>query len=194
MAKRVQRTPVHLDATGVQDVPGDDLKAILRGADDLIFQGGRTLLVQVLKGARRKRLLKLKLDQSPVFGYFHDLSEQEILARIDWVILEGYLRIEYDHRLPLLVYTRSGWDIEKYTYAEELVRSLEHAAESNPAAFDVETLKDRNRELIWLVLDGLEASGNAKVIPLLQAWARIDYKKVARRIRRVIDHLEQSTA
>lgn len=192
MTKRSQRTSVHLDATGVKDVSNGDLKAILRGADDLIFRGGRTLLAQILKGARRKRLLELGLDQSPMFGYFRDLSEPEILARIDWVILNGYLRIEYDGRLPLLVYTSSGWDIEKYTYAEELVRTIEQAAESDPAAFDVETLKDRNREVIWLVLDRLKTNGNPKVIPILQAWADIDYKKVVQRIRRVITELEQS--
>lgn len=190
MTRRIHRTSVHLDASDVKEVPSDDLKAILRGADHLIFQGGRTLLAHILKGARRKRLLELKLDQSPVFGYFRNLSEPEILARIDWVILKGYLRIEYDGLLPLLVYTSAGWDIEKHTYAEELVRTMEQAAKNDPATFDVTTLKDKNREVIWLVLDKLESNGNPTLIPLLQAWADIDYKKVVQRIRRVITQLE----
>lgn len=113
MGKKVYRIPVHLDADGVEALPFDDVKAILRGADDLIMRGGRSMLGQILKGSRRKRLLELGLDQSPVFGYYRNLDEREILARIDWVILEDHLRIEYDYRLPLLVYTKTGWDIEK---------------------------------------------------------------------------------
>ena len=48
----------------------------------------------------------------------------EVEARVDWMILNDYLDIEYDYRLPLLVYTPRGWEIEKETYAEELFQQL----------------------------------------------------------------------
>ena len=192
MAKKLHRVPVRLDATGVECLSPDELKAILRGADDLIMRGGRNLLAQVLKGSRRKRLLELGLDESPVFGYYRDLDEKRILARIDWVILEGYLEIEYDYRLPLLVYTRRGWEIEKVTYAEELLRDFDRALETDQKEFDVEKLKDRNRELIWLLLDKVQATRSPKYIPLLEAWAKIDYKKVKRRIGEIIQGMDKS--
>ncbi len=189
MSRKLKRVPVQLDARGVEGVAREDLRTILRAADDLIARGGRSLLAQILKGSRRKRVLELGLDQSPVYGEFRGLSETEILGRIDWVILNGYLRIEYEGRLPLLVYSDAGWAIEKDTYAEELLDALEMAAEDETVAFDVNDLKDKERGLIWLLLDKIEAKGNPKVIPLLEAWAMKDYKKVAARIREVIGSL-----
>lgn len=183
---------MHLDAKGVTALSLDDVKAILRGADDLIMRGGRSLLTQLLKGSRRKRLLELGLDESPVFGYFRNLDEREILARIDWVILEDYLRIEYDDRLPLLVYSETGWDIEKVTYVEELLGVLEQAVAADGEKFDVGKLKDKNREMIGLLLEKLQATGNPKFISLLEAWAKIEYKKVRLRIRQVINSLGQT--
>ncbi len=47
-------------------------------------------------------------------------------------------------------------------------------------------LKDRNRKLIWCLLDKIEASGNPKYLPLLEAWEQIDYKKVKLRIEEVM--------
>jgi hypothetical protein len=47
-------------------------------------------------------------------------------------------------------------------------------------------LKDRNRSLIWCLLDKIEASRNPKHLPLLEAWERIDYKKVKLRIEQVM--------
>ena len=70
MTGRVHRDSVELDSRGVEDLPFADAKAILGGADDLVMRGGRSLLSQILKGARRKRLSELGLDKSPVFGYY----------------------------------------------------------------------------------------------------------------------------
>jgi hypothetical protein len=50
-------------------------------------------------------------------------------------------------------------------------------------------LKDRNRTLIWCLLDKIEASGNPKYLPLLEAWEQIDYKKVKVRIAEVMSKI-----
>jgi len=52
-------------------------------------------------------------------------------------------------------------------------------------------LKDRNRGMIMLLLDKVEATGDPKYIPLLEAWQQIDYKKVRQRIRQVVNHLSE---
>ena len=192
MGRKVRRVGVQLDSKEITSLPGDELRAILRGADDLIMQGGRSLLVKVLKGSRAQEVLKLGLDQSPVYGYNRQLSPEEILARIDWVIEAGYLDIQYDGRLPLLAYTEPGWDIERETYAEELLRGFDKMLAAGPGPFDMSYLKDRNRGMILLLLDKVEATGDRKYIPLLHAWEQADYKKVQARIRQVIRHLQQS--
>ena len=121
MSRKSRRAPIHLDAKGLCDLPVADLHAVLRGADDLIARGGRTLLKRILRGSRNKDVLARGLDQSPVYGHFKNLSDEDALARIDWTILNGFLRIEHINRLPVLTYTRKGWEIERENFADELL-------------------------------------------------------------------------
>jgi hypothetical protein len=167
-----------------------DLHAVLRGADDLIARGGRTLLTRTLRGSRRKEILERGLDKSPVYGYFKALSDKEVLARIDWTILNGYLRIEHIDRLPLLVYTKKGWEIERENYTDELLARFDRMFRTGPP-FDMEFLKDRDREMILLLLEKIESSGDLQYVPMLQAWRAIDYKKVRTRIGQVIGQLQK---
>lgn len=194
MGRRVRRVEFRLDAKGVKGLSEDELRAILRGADPLVGLGGRSLLVKVLKGSRNKKVLELGLDRCPVYGYYKELSPEEILARIDWAILNEYLEIEYRYRLPVLIFSKKGWEIEKDTYATELLRGFDEKLASGAQQFDMSYLKDRNRELILLLLDKVEATADPKYIPLLKAWERIDYKKVRQRIRQVIRRLTGCTS
>ena len=190
MGKRVRRVPVQLDAGDISGLPFDEIKAILRGADDLIMRGGRNLLAKILKGSRDKKVFELNLDRSPVYGYFHHLTVKEITQKIDWVIVDGYLAIEYDYRLPLLIYMPKGWKIEMDTYSDELLQGFNEMLEGGAKHFLMIYLKDKNRELIWMLLDKVEATGDSKYIPLLESWEKVDYKKVRQRINKVIDSLK----
>lgn len=191
MVKRVRRVRYRLDAKDIKQLPHDELVKILRAADPLIMRGGRTLLAKVLKGSREKKLLELNLNTNPAYGYFKDLSIEEITAKIDWAILRGFLAIEYSYRLPLLVYTSTGWEIEKDTYTDELLRGFDKMLESGQYKFDMSYLKDRNRKMIHMLLDKVQVTQNPKYIPLLEAWAEIDYKKVKKHISVVINKLKQ---
>jgi superfamily II DNA helicase RecQ len=192
MDRKSRRAPIHLDAKGLGDLPVEDLHAVLRGADDLITRGGRTLLKRILRGSRNKDVLTRGLDSSPVYGYFKHLSDEETLARIDWVILNGYLRIEHIHRLPVLVYTQKGWEIECENYADELLAGFDKLIQAR-LPFDMAYLKDRDRQMILRLLDKIETTGHARYVPLLAAWKKIDYKKVQVRIREVIRQLENES-
>jgi hypothetical protein len=189
MSRRVRRVPVQLDPKGVKTLPPEEIKAVLRGADDLIMRGGRNLLVKVLKGSRAREVLEVGLERSPVYGYYRRLAPEQILARVDWVILNDYLTIQYDYRLPLLVYTPQGWEIERETYASELLAEFDALLAAGSTAFSMGYLKDKPRDLILLLLDKVEATGDRKYIPLLEAWEQVDYKKVRQRIRQVISLL-----
>lgn len=190
MVKKGNKVRFELNPTGIKSLPDNEIKTILRGADDLIMSGGRAMLAKILAGSKDKKLLELELDYSPVYGALKGNSQKEILAKIDWLILHHYLAIEYDGRLPMLVYTDKGWDIERETYAVELLENLIDAAENRRYEF-VETLKDRNRSLILLLLDKIADSGNKELITILKAWQTIEFKKLRTKIQEVIDVLEK---
>ena len=190
MSRKVQRVHYDLDPKDIKKLLPEELKAILRGEDELIGSGGRSLLVKILKGSHAQEVLRLHLDQCPVHGYFHHLSTDEILARIDRAILDGYLKVVYDYRLPVLVFSDAGWEIEKETFANELLAGFDKLLTTSQPPYDMSYLKDRNRSLIWCLLDKIEASGNPKYLPLLQAWEQIDYKKVKLRIEQVMREIK----
>ncbi|MEW9674633.1 hypothetical protein ABRT01_00335 [Lentibacillus sp. L22] len=50
--------------TATQSLPEHEILAILRAADEIIAQGGRTLLAKILKGSREKKVLALELDNA----------------------------------------------------------------------------------------------------------------------------------
>jgi superfamily II DNA helicase RecQ len=189
MSRKVRRVSYRLDAKGIKALPCEEIVAILRGTDELIMTGGRALLSKILKGSREKKVLELGLDECPVYGYYKQLTLPEILARIDWMILNGYLQIQYDYRLPLLKYTPKGWEIERETFAAELLQEFDEMIASGKPHFDMEYLKDRNRGMILLLLDKVEATGDPKYVPLLKDWEKIDYQKVQKRIRQVVRKL-----
>lgn len=191
MSRSKQRVRYHLDPKDIKELPFEDIKAILRGADGLIGTGGRNLLAKILKGSKDKKLLEYGLDKNPVYGFYRQLKIEDITARVDWVILNGYLAIEYDGRLPMLVYTDKGWEIERDTYSDELLEKLRSLIPSGNYAF-VNELKDRNRGMILLLLDKIKRSGERGFIPVLEAWREIDYKKVKKAISEVIDHLKKT--
>jgi hypothetical protein len=188
MSRNVRRIPYRLDPGKVRFLPLEDIRAILRGADDLIMRGGRTLLTKILKGSRIKDLLEKELDKNPVYGFYRDLTEDEILHRIDWVIHKDFLRIEYDYRLPLLVFSPSGWAIEQETYAEELLAGFDRLIRQGPP-FDMVYLKDRQGGVIMSLLEKVEASRSPDYIPVLEAWKSLDCKKVRARIGEVLVRL-----
>jgi len=165
MGKRVNRVKYHLDAKGIKQLPHHELKAILRAADPLIMSGGGTLLAKVLKRSKEKKLRELNLNSNPSYSYFNNLSIDEITAKIDWTVLKGFLAIKYDYRLPLLVYSPTGWEIEKETYSDELLFKFDQLLESGVKDYNMIYLKDRNRQIINLLLDKIR---NLKILSIFQ--------------------------
>ena len=146
------------------------------------------MLSKILKGSRDKKLLEHGLDQCPVYGFYGQLTLAEISHRIDFVIENGYLEIEYSSRLPVIVYTEKGWEIERETYAEELLQRLEDLLDGSDFSFVAE-LKDRNRGMILLLIEKIRRTSNPHFIPLLRAWQEIEYKKVRTALQNVINDL-----
>ncbi|MFT9495624.1 RQC-minor-1 family DNA-binding protein [Anaerosolibacter sp.] len=188
MSRKKQRVKYELDSGDMRYLADEEIKVILRAADELIATGGRSMLSKILKGSKDKKVLEHGLDQCPAYGYYQKFTLQEITYRIDWVIKKGYLEIEYRDRLPMLVFSGIGWEIERETFAEELLQKLGKLLEGKDYSF-VQELKDRNRGMILLLIDKIRQTGNARFIPLLRAWKEIEYKKVQAEIQKAIDCL-----
>jgi len=188
MSRKIRRVRYSLEPQK-KELSVFELKTILRGADELIMKGGRSLLAKILKGSRDKTLKEKKLDKCPVYGSFRELALREITAKVDRAIVDGYLDIEYDYRLPLLVFTDRGWEIEMDTYSDELLKGFDLMIEKG-MLLDMCYLKGRNRPMIFLFLDKVAATKNSKYIPLLRVWEKIDYRKIIAKINWVIRQIE----
>jgi hypothetical protein len=185
MRRKIQ--PVHLrNDPVIKSLPIEDIRVILRGADPLIALGGRSLLTKILKGSRSKDVLGRELDNNPSYGAYKDLTEEEVLSRIDWTILNGYLHLEYSGQLPLLLYTPAGWAIERETFADEIVAGFDRLVAGGEQPYDMLYLKGRDRGMILRVLEKIQESGDRKYLPVLEEWKRIDYQKVKAEIRKVM--------
>lgn len=184
MSKKVRRVPVVLDTGEIKDLPQEDIRMILRGADELISTGGRSMLAKILKGSKDKKIFEYKLNECPAYGYYQDMKLDDISKCIDWMIKEDYLRIEYDYRLPLLVFSEKGWQIEKETFAQELYQRMCLDVEERKARVLFE-MKEVNRQVVMCVLDKIEKDGTKEFLPYLEAWKMLEVKKVAARIAEV---------
>lgn len=184
MSKKVRRVPVVLDAGEIKDLPQEDIRMILRGADELISTGGRSMLAKILKGSKDKKIFEYKLNECPAYGYYQDMKLDDISKCIDWMIKKDYLRIEYDYRLPLLVFSEKGWQIEKETFAQELYQRMCLDVEEKKARVIFE-MKEVNRQVVMCVLDKIEKDGTKEFLPYLEAWKMLEVKKVAARIAEV---------
>lgn len=184
MSRKVRRVPVSLDAGEIKDLPQEDIRMILRGADKLISTGGRSMLAKILKGSKDKKIFEYKLNECPAYGYYQDMKLDDISKCIDWMIKKDYLRIEYDYRLPLLVFSEKGWQIEKETFAQELYQRMCLDVEEKKARVLFE-MKEVNRQVVMCVLDKIEKDGTEEFLPYLEAWKMLEVKKVAARIAEV---------
>lgn len=184
MSKKVRRVPVSLDAGEIKDLPQEDIRMILRGADELISTGGRSMLAKILKGSKDKKIFEYKLNECPAYGYYQDMKLDDISKCIDWMIKKDYLRIEYDYRLPLLVFSEKGWQIEKETFTQEIYQRMCLDVKENKARVIFE-MKEVNRQVVMRVLDKIEKDGTEEFLPYLEAWKMLEVKKVAARIAEV---------
>ena len=190
MARR-QRIRYELNTGEITKLQPEEIRVILRAADEMIATAGRSMLVKVLKGSKDKKVLEYKLDECPSYGYYHDLTMEEIGKRVDYMIVKRYLRIEYSGRLPMLVFTDKGWEMECETYTSEWVCRFKEVVESKMLRLDMfEELKIVNRQVVFAMLDKIKEIGDKRYIPVLKTWQKGEVRKVRQKIEGVITVLE----
>lgn len=190
MSRNRQRIQFSLEVGDVKNLTEVEIRMILRAADELISVGGRSMLVKILKGSKDKKVLEYKLNECPAYGFYSTLTMDEISHRVDWMLKRDYLRVSYNGRLPMLIFSEKGWEIEAETFAEEIYqRFCQDLQEKQPRI--ISEMKDVNRRVVFTVLEKIRASGNAEFIPMLEQWKVVEVRKVRERIASVQKLLEQ---
>ncbi|MBD2868827.1 RQC-minor-1 family DNA-binding protein [Paenibacillus arenilitoris] len=177
-----------------QEIQQEDLLLMLDAADEIVGRAGRSMLAKLLKGSRDKKLLTLGLDRAATYGCFKSLTLEQITDRVDWMIKNDYLAIQFDRDMPLLVFTERGWDIQREQTAEHLLQQWNAWVEAGVTDVDMSYLKERNRGMILLFLQKAADARDARFIPLLKRWEAVDVKKVKQAIREVVNALEQGSS
>ena len=149
-------------------------------------------LLKILKGSREKKVIQLELDRCPVYGFYKAVKLDEIMEKIDWMVDHGFLDIEYFGKLPMIIYTERGWYIESDQYTDELLNEWREWVNEGKQDPDMSYLKDRNRNMILLLLEKVKESGDQSFIPYLELWAEVEYKKVKAEIQTTIHVLHSN--
>ena len=184
------RVQYHLsDLKGLATPLEKDISMVLRAADEIIFKAGRTMLAKILKGSKDKKIVELQLDQAPSYGYYNHLSIEEITKIIDWMIVNDYLDIDYDGRLPLIIFSARGWERYKPIYVEELFLKILLLDEDQTEDI-INQLKQTNRQVIEMLLLRIGENGNNQFIEFMINWEAAEVKKVRTLINHAISKLK----
>ena len=168
----------------------DEINQILRASDEVIGLGGRTMIAKILKGSRDKKLLELNLDRCPVYGCFKMIKMEDIMRRIDWMLFNQYLLIDYRGDLPMIVFSDKGWETYKPIYVDEIYQ-LMVLSDLDSYASMIDRLNKTNREVIEMLLNRISESKNSELLPLLIQWKSRQVKKVRDEIDHTIKILNQ---
>ncbi len=190
MSRKIHRVHYQLDSGEVKALAEQEIVMILRAADELISTGGRNMLVKILKGSKDKKMIEYGLQACPAYGFYRELTMEEIGHRVDWMIRKGFLEIEYNGRLPMLKFSEIGWEIERETYAEELFQKFITGAAQKDGSI-VFQMEHVNRQVKHIMLDKMAEKGTKDLIPLLEAWKMTEVKKVQSRIGGVIKAIQE---
>ena len=108
---------------------------------------------------------------------------------IDGVIVNGFLDIDYNGWLPMIVFSDKGWETYKPIYADELYQKILNVTEDKRADL-IEELKLTNRQVIEMLSWRIDESRNIGFIRFLIKWEAVEVKKVRALINRAVSELK----
>lgn len=187
-----RKSKVEYELNDIKDLekPSEvDRNNILRAADEIIFVGGRTMLTKILKGSKDKKLLEKQLDLCPSYGYYKHLTMDEITKIVDWMIINDYLDIDYNWKLPMIVFAEKGWETYKPLYVDELYNRILNVGEDKKDEL-IQDLTKTNREVVLMLLHKIGTSKNIGFIRFLIQWEAVEVKKVRQKINFALNKLK----
>ncbi|MDS0525918.1 DNA helicase II [Clostridium sp. SHJSY1] len=177
------------DLKGQEAPSQDDINNILRAADEIIASAGRTMLAKILKGSKDKKLLEKELNTCPSYGYYSQLTIEDITKIVDWMIVNDYLDIQYNWKLPMIVFSEKGWETYKPFYADELYNLILNVDKDKCDEL-IERMKITNRQVVKILLPKIGESKNIGFIRFLEKWETGEVKKVRVMINKTISKLK----
>lgn len=186
------RNKVHFKLSDIHNLsPLSELEvnAILRAADEVIGMGGRNIIAKILKGSHDKIVIEKELNDCPSYGFYTIYSLDEIVQRIDWMILKNYFKIEYNGKLPVITFSDKGWTTYKPVYVKELFNLITNSNNSNYHDVILKFNK-MNREVIEMLLIKISEAKNHNLLDFLCEWEKTEVKKVRVMINSTIDQLK----
>jgi superfamily II DNA helicase RecQ len=184
MARR-KHFDYRLDCGEVDGISEAEIVTILRAADSIIGSGGRTLLAKILKGSKDKNVLSHELDKNPCYGAFSDKSIQLIANMIDRCIIDSFLKIDYEGRMPVLVFTDKGWSIEKEVFADELLEQMLNDVARGKVDF-IDRMLNVNPVCVLLALEKLGRIEEPNLLDALRKWQPLAQGKVKKRLNAIL--------
>jgi len=189
MGRKVRRVPVVLDPSDEPPTP-DEMDAILLAADEIIDRAGRNGLTLILKGSRAAKVFEKEWDQVETYGALAYLTRDEIARKVDWMIYEGWLDIEYEWALPLIAHTERGWERVRRLWVDKLLAEFETWAAEGRSERVWPRIETFHRDIKFQLLDRIHWQRAHHLAPVLLAWQPHEVRKVRQRIGNVIRHLD----
>lgn len=175
-----------------------DRRALFGVADvAVVASAGRTTMAMVLRGSRAEKVRRLGFEGCRGHGHFAGMNGDEVLARIDTVIQEGALAIEWNREgMPLLRYTEAGLE-EAVGYAadewlEELRAVVGRGAEGVGGLSFLKDVGSRNTRTALVLAERTAEAATPEWLPLLRAWREREVKRVRAVLAPVIERLERA--
>ena len=105
------------------------------------------------------------------------------------MVLNDYLDIDYNGRLPMIIFSEKGWETYKPFYADELYSCI-LKADKNIWSDLIEQLKQTNRQVVKLLLLKIGTSRNIGFIRFLEKWEEVEVRKVREMINKAVNKLK----
>lgn len=189
MSKNRNRVRVYLsDTKHIKSLSEEEIHRILRAADDIIASAGRGMLVKILKGSKDKKLLELGFNTCPSYGFYSHLTLKEIEPYVDWMIKKDYLCIDYQGRLPMIVFSEYGWLTYQPIYAKEVMDKI---LISDDYDITLDEIKDTHPDVIRRMLEMIEENQISDMIPFLYVWKKHTTKKLRKSMNETIRLFEE---
>jgi hypothetical protein len=153
-------------------------------------------LALALRGSRSKRVLQHDVESALGYGFYAGVPEAEVIARIDALIADGVLCIEYHDGFPLLGYTERGLQLAMRFAAEQWLEALRVQVPAVAAGGRLvlppvlATIQGRNQATVLLLAEKIALAADSTWLPLLRAWSALETRRVRGKLAPIIAALE----
>ncbi len=159
-----------------------EIDTILRVTGDIAYQGGKNALVLVLKGSRSKDIKEKGLDQIKDYAAFKKETVKVIKNKINWMIENGWLRVEYRQKQPLVFQSARGQERIKKVATEAIFKEFDNWIHNDKAETMALQMKEVNRDVKLNVLQKILSRKMYEYMPIMYYWKTNESKRMKKKI------------